>query len=100
MQHNLHYVINSWFNSVDWLEINDVLYHKRIIEDFEPELQGLFNYYLDNGKYPEYSYKGWTFEKIEEHTHYDVFRVFIQMNKIMTDEEYCDLFGYMSFGIK
>lgn len=73
---------------------------KRIIEDFEPELQGLFNYYLDNGKYPEYSYKGWTFEKIEEHTHYDVFRVFIQMNKIMTDEEYCDLFGYMSFGIK
>ena len=73
---------------------------KKIVESFPLQLQELFDYYLENEKYPAFDYKGWSFKAIEEHTHYDVFEVYMEMNKLMTDNKYFELFAYMSFGIK
>lgn len=74
--------------------------YKKMVEEYPKELQDMLDFYLENGRYPSFSYNGWSFEDIEKHTHYDVYRVYREMYKLMTDDEYLRLFGYMSFGVK
>ena len=73
---------------------------KKTIESFSPKVQELFDEYLEIGDYPDYEYQGWSLKRIAQHTNYGVLEVFNEMNKIMTDDEYCRLFGFINFGRK
>ncbi|MBE6741131.1 MAG: hypothetical protein E7570_02405 [Ruminococcaceae bacterium] len=73
---------------------------KKMIEGFVPKVQELFDNYLESGEYPDFEYEGWSLTKIAEHTNYEVLDVFNELNKIMTDENYCKYFGFMNFGKK
>lgn len=78
----------------------DLYVYKKTVENFNDKLRELFEYYLENSEYPDFNYRGWSFKAVEEHTHYDFFRVYKEMNHLMTDDKYFELFPYMTFGEK
>lgn len=72
----------------------------KIISEFEPALREAFECFLETDEMPSLTYQGWTIEKITKHTHYGIIHSFIEMDKIMKDDEYCKVFGKINFGKK
>ncbi len=70
------------------------------ISMFHPDLEKVFEHYIETGEMQELSFDGWNFEKIKEKIGCNELQAFFNMDTLMKNDAYRKYFKYMNFGKK
>ncbi len=75
-------------------------FYTKTAMNFEPELREAFERFLETGKPQDFSYHGWTLEKVMAHTFSEPPYTYFYFDKMMKNAEYAEYFKHMRFGRK
>lgn len=83
-------------------ELNDSEINTALVKIslFSPELEQVFEQYIETGELPKFTFEGWNFEKIMTKTGCSAFQSFFTMDNLMKNDEYRKYFEFMNFGKK